>query len=117
MQHTARSYNVSVNHRGLILPSTFGYLVTYNDLTSVWFKPFIRGVYDGTLYSEMEFKWWEKNKSTNEEEQKSYKGCWAIVDNGYHTWPTAIPPVKVSADRRVIRWSEWIESMRKDVEW
>ena len=116
MGFTARSYNVTANHRRFILSTTCGHPATYNDKTLVLFDPFIRGIYDGSLYSDMEFKLWEKDEDGNEVEQ-CYKGCWVIVDNGYHQWSTTIPPVKVSGDRRVIRWSEWIESMRKDVEW
>ena len=39
-----------------------------------------------------------------------------MVDNGYHDWSTTIPPFKNTNLRDEIRWSEWLESMRKDVE-
>jgi hypothetical protein len=41
---------------------------------------------------------------------------WLIVDNGYLNWSTTIPPVKIPADKREIRWSGLLESPRKDVE-
>jgi hypothetical protein len=45
-----------------------------------------------------------------------YKGGWLITDNGYHRWPITIPPLKATTSRKEIRFSEWLESMRKDVE-
>ena len=39
-----------------------------------------------------------------------------MVDNGYLRWSTTIPPFKSAIDRDQLRWSEWLESMRKDVE-
>jgi Plant transposon protein len=46
----------------------------------------------------------------------NYKGCWLTVGNGYLAWLTTITPIKTIIDRREIRWSEWMESIRKDVE-
>ena len=45
-----------------------------------------------------------------------YQGCYVIVDNGYLKWSVTIPPMKRSMKRSEIRFSEWIESLRKDVE-
>jgi hypothetical protein len=45
-----------------------------------------------------------------------YGGPWIIVDNGYLNWSTTIPPLQTTADLKEIRWSQWLESMRKDVE-
>ena len=47
--------------------------------------------------------------------KRQYKGYWIIVDNGYLPWPTIIPPFKNVKYRKDFRWSEWLESMRKDV--
>ena len=38
------------------------------------------------------------------------------MDNGYLPWSTIIPPFKSVKYRKDFRWSEWLESMRKDVE-
>ena len=38
------------------------------------------------------------------------------MDNGYHNWSTTVPPFKATTSRKEIRFSEWLESMRKDVE-
>ena len=45
-----------------------------------------------------------------------YRGAWLLVDNGYLNWGTTIPPMKNTIYQDASRWSEWLESMRKDVE-
>ena len=49
-------------------------------------------------------------------EEICYQGAWFIVDNGYLNWSTTIPPMKHPVTYEEIRFSEWMESMRKDVE-
>ena len=39
-----------------------------------------------------------------------------MVDNGYLNWSCTAPPVKNAVTYQSIRFSEWLESMRKDVE-
>jgi hypothetical protein len=41
---------------------------------------------------------------------------YVIVDNGYLDWSCTVPPFGVSNNIDEIRWSKWLESMRKDVE-
>ena len=45
-----------------------------------------------------------------------YAGWYLIVDNGYLNWSVTAPPMKKTQLRTDIRFSEWVESMRKDVE-
>lgn len=47
---------------------------------------------------------------------KKHKGFWLVVDNGYLKWSVTTPRHKDSVFQSQIRFSEWIESMRKDVE-
>jgi hypothetical protein len=115
MSHTARTYNVTVNHRRRILSTTGGHPATYNDKTLVLFDNFVRGIQEGSILNDLEFELFEKNEN-GEVVTAKYQGCWLLVDNGYLNWSTTVPPMKVSFDRRECRWSEWIESMRKDVE-
>ena len=42
-------------------------------------------------------------------------GVWIVVDNGYHNWSTTVPPMSNCVKPEEIRWSAWVESMRKDV--
>jgi hypothetical protein len=39
-----------------------------------------------------------------------------ITDNGYLAWSCTIPSIKSSSSEAEIRFSQWIESLRKDVE-
>jgi len=45
-----------------------------------------------------------------------YSGGYLIVDNGYLDWPVLIPPLKSYINHKELRWSKWVESLRKDVE-
>ena len=45
-----------------------------------------------------------------------YKGVWFMVDNGYLSWSCTVPPDNNGRAYEIIRFSEWLESMRKDVE-
>ena len=45
-----------------------------------------------------------------------YNGCYVIVNNGYMSRSTTVPPMKKSILRSEIRFSEWLQSLRKDVE-
>ena len=47
---------------------------------------------------------------------RKYTGEWIVVDNGYLLCPILMPPVRNTSSRKFVRWSKWIESMRKDVE-
>jgi hypothetical protein len=48
--------------------------------------------------------------------KRRYQGAWLLVDNGYLAWSTTVPPIKTTNSRLEIRFSSWLESMRKDVE-
>ncbi len=45
-----------------------------------------------------------------------FSGVYLIVDNGYLDWSCTVPPFGVLNKIDKIRWSKWLESMRKDVE-
>ena len=38
------------------------------------------------------------------------------MDNGYLDWPVLIPPLKSYINHKELRWSKWVESLRKYVE-
>ena len=115
MTLTARTYNTTVNHRRRILNTTTGHPSRWNDKTLVLFDTYARAIYDGEILQDVEFVLLEKG-ANGEVIEVTYRGAWLLVDNGYLNWPTTIPPMKVTNDQREIRWSQWIESLRKDVE-
>ena len=45
-----------------------------------------------------------------------YKGVWLLSDNVYLTWSTTIPPFKQTNIFSHNLFSEWVESMRKNIE-
>ena len=111
----ARTYNVTVDHSRRILSSTSGHPGTWNDKTLILFDEFICGVNDGKVNADYIFHLYERDDDGNIVEV-TYKGVWFIVDNGYLSWSCTIPPSGNGTTYEVIRFSEWLESMRKDVE-
>ncbi len=112
---TTRTFNLTVNHCRRIISTTPGYPGRWNDKTLVLFDDFVRGIYEGKVLSDVQFELFEYDAEGNVKSQQ-YKGPWLIVDNGYLNWSATIPPFKITADQKEIRWSQWIESLRKDVE-
>ena len=111
----SRTYNVTVTHWRQILGSTSGHPSTWNDKTIVLFDELVRGVNTGDFYGDNEFKIFERDREDNIIEV-TYFVAWFMVDNGYLSWSCTVLPVKDGASYKYIRFSEWLESMRKDVE-
>ncbi|CAN0181215.1 unnamed protein product, partial [Discosporangium mesarthrocarpum] len=44
------------------------------------------------------------------------KGAYLIVDRGYHKWRCLMSLFKASSTQAQLKWSSWLESVRKDVE-
>jgi hypothetical protein len=76
---------------------------------------FISGIRDGLLLQDNDFELLDYDRLGNVISVK-YKGVYVIVDNGYLQWSCTVPPFTVTSDMDEIRWSKWLESMRKDVE-
>lgn len=111
----SRTYNLSCNHRRRILFTTSGHPASWNDKTLQRFDNFMTGIYSGKLLNDVTFELYDKNEK-GETIKVQYKGAWQLVDNGYINWSTAIPPSKNATNYDDVRWSKWVESMRKDVE-
>jgi hypothetical protein len=58
---TARTYNMTVNHRRRILSTTTGHPARWNDKTLIWFDQFVRAVYDGEILDDVEFELLERD--------------------------------------------------------
>jgi hypothetical protein len=122
MSHTARTYNITVNHSRQILATTAGHPARWNDKTLALFENFMTDLKDGHIMNDMFFNLYEENHGGNPTQQipavvtRTYQGAWLLVDNGYLAWPTTVPPIKTTSSRVEIRFSAWLESMRKDVE-
>ena len=114
MPTTARTYNLTVNHRRQILHSTTGHPGRWNDKTLVRFDSFMADLRNGAFNNTMSFEL--KTNTDGETTTRIIKGAYVIVDNGYLKWSTTVPPIKHSCQRSEIRFSQWLESLRKDVE-
>jgi hypothetical protein len=99
------------NHKRQILKSTTGHPGRWNDKTLVRFDPFVSHLQRGSVGNKMTFQ-----LSTNRGTPISVKGAYVIVDHGYLDWSTTVPLFKDSIDKSKVRFSQWLESLRKDVE-
>ena len=115
MHVPARSFNITVTHCNQILSSTCGYPSTWNDKTLILLDEFFNEIRSGRLGANNVFELYEKDSKGNVVKRK-FKGTWFIVDNGYLSWPCTIPPQKDPVSYKYIRFSEWIESIWKNVE-
>lgn len=111
----SRNYNATVTHSKQIIGTTFGHPGTWNDKTLILFDELIKSVHDGNLMEDKEFELFELDNDGNLKTIK-YTGAWFLVDNGYLDWSTTVPPMKDPLTYEEIRFSEWVESMRKDIE-
>ncbi len=110
----SRTYNIFVNHRRRILSTTSGHPGQWNDKTLIFYDSFATEMRNGQRCAELSFTLNEKKGDVIV--SVNYIGAWTIVDNGYLPWPTLIPPIKLPTSYAEMRFSRWLESMRKDVE-
>ena len=116
-KHPTRTYNLTANHRREILCTTDGHPGSFNDKTVVLHDDFICDIKSGHILNDYMFELLERRGENGENiVPVTYQGVWIVVDNGYHNWSITVPPFSNSSRRDEIRWSEWLESMRKDVE-
>ena len=111
----SRTYNITVNHRRQILYTTRGHPARWNDKTLTLFDELIMNVSKGSILTDYNFRLLETNDDGNIQQQH-YKGVWLLCDNGYQNWPVLMAPMKDAVLYTDIRWSKWVESVRKDVE-
>lgn len=109
---TTRTYNLTVNHKRQILNSTTGHPGRrWNDETLVRFDACVSQLQRGEFNDKMTFKLKTKQRSSI-----NVKGAYVIVDNGYMKWFTTVPSLKDSIHKSEVHFSQWLESLRKDVE-
>jgi hypothetical protein len=109
---TTRTFNLTCNHRHRILHTTYGGPGRWNDQTMVWLDSFIGGIRDGRVLDDVSFELLAHDKKGRIKELW-FSGAHVIVDNEYLDWSCTVSPFKVSNNIEEIRWSKWLESMRK----
>ena len=111
---------MTCNHRRKILHTTEGHPARWNDKTLICFDSFMSELRDGAMNEKVEFELRTRQGMTSDDEGEDrtlkLKGAYVIVDNGYLEWSTTVPPLKGSCNRSEMRFLQWLESMRKDVE-
>ena len=82
------------------------------------FDDLLTGIYDGSILSDVSFELLEYDEDGDDAGVVvvKYSGVYVIVDNGYIHWPVCQPPFKHYKTYKQKHWSDWCESMRKDVE-
>ena len=76
---------------------------------------FIMAIRESTILRENTFELLSRDRHGNIR-KTSYSGVYVLVDNGYLDWSCTVPPMTMTNQISEIRWSKWVESMRKDVE-
>ena len=105
---------MTCNHRRQILYTTPGSPAKWNDKTIVLFDKLATDLQKGRILKDNLFHLYQRDDN-GEIIKVKYNGAWLLVDNGYLKWPTTVPPLKNTLFYEETRWSEWLESMRKDV--
>lgn len=104
------SFEVVVDHKGFIHSCTDGFVGTCSDKLIVVNDPYAKLIARG-LYKDVEFSLYNENGSFT-----TYAGCYLISDCGYTRQWMFQMPVHNACDARSVYWSEFLESVRKDVE-
>jgi hypothetical protein len=93
-----------------------GHPSRWNNKTVLLFDYFAVALHEGDKLQDVRFQLYDHDASGNVTKQM-YGGVWHIVYNGYlNWWSTTVPPLKTSYNCSDIRFSKWLESIRKDVE-
>lgn len=104
------SFEVVVDHDGFIHSCTKGFVGTCSDKMIVVNDAYAKQVARG-LYKDLEFSLYDENG-----EFTTFRGGYFISDCGYtRMWMFQMPLLNVH-DPRSVYWSEFLESVRKDVE-
>ena len=115
LKQSARSFNVITNHRRRMLSSTRGHPSRWNDKTLFLCDYNAVCIHKGEVLQDNEFELHAYDSNGNVIVER-YNGACLITDNGYLHIPSNIPPFTDSNSLRELRWSQWLESFRKDVE-
>jgi hypothetical protein len=100
-----------VDHNRRILYLTDVYDGRENDKTITLDDPWCYGIMHNGTFDNIEYKMYDK-----EGVLRKYYGAYFIVDGGYHKMPCFIDPMHDATEHLDTHWSEFLESVRKDVE-
>ena len=105
------SFLVIVDHNRKALYVSSAHFGASNDITISKNDPMLLGILAGK-FADTEFVLYDEDGIPT-----LCKGAYLITDNGFPpSWPCMVSPFKDAYTRDDVLWSEWIESIRKDVE-
>jgi Plant transposon protein len=88
-----------------------GWYGATNDQTISRYDKYVKRVEEDPFFTEASFKIFDKDGYEFE-----LQGSYIISDGGYVKSGTFVDPFSFRSDMSYIYWSEWVESVRKDVE-
>ena len=103
---------MTVTHSKKFQATTIGHYGTTSDKTIVKFDRLVRNIRTKKYFTNAEYK-----LQISPNEWITEKGVYILVDGGYHKWRIMQCPIKHTPDIDEIRWSEFTESIRRDVEY
>ena len=106
-------YEVVVDHCRRCLSVEGGYFGTVNDKCSVKYSKIVKALKNNEFYQEYSYKIRTGDGLNDFIELSSY---YLISDGGYLDWPCIICGFPPDADPLKFKFTDWIESVRKDVE-
>lgn len=115
LSHSARTYNITTNHRRRTLHTISSHPARFNDKNLILFDNLILKLKNGNYNKMFQFELMDYDEDGNIVKIK-HNGCYVIVDNGYLSWTITVPPLKNTTTQSEIIFSQWLEILRKDVE-
>lgn len=108
---TTLAFEVVVTHRKKIISVSQGEYGSLNDKTICKMDRFVADIMYARIYQDVESTIYNSNG-----EKIRIHGAHLICDGGYHKIPAMICPLTFRMEMKEVFWSEWVESVRKDVE-
>ena len=105
------AFQVIVDHKRRVYHISHWFYGSYNDKTITRHDSLPTHIWEGTAYPNICFY-----LRTETGEICKFQGCYVLVDGGYQLVSGFINPMNDRLGVAEIRWSEWVESVRKDVE-
>jgi hypothetical protein len=106
-------FDVVVTHMKEVLAIEGSYYCTINDKTSVKYNGFIDDLKSHKIYKDLSYK---IRTGPNEEDYVELSSCYVIADGGYLEWSVLITGYGISGDPVKYKFTDWVASVRKDVE-
>jgi hypothetical protein len=105
------AYSMIVDHNRRIRSLTVGNPGARNDKSIIQYDKSIQDIRSQSIYQDEKFTLY-----TSDGESKIHRGLYLLCGNGHHKWRPMQCPNKYASETNAARWSERVESVRKDSE-